>query len=121
MMTVGEPAELKKPKKRAGEEPMDPAEWAEIHAERLAKYLPLVVTGKIDAVITDMKAILEEAEEAGQERPVKIVIFSNFVEAFKRIEMELNREGLPFACAPRFLLLMCVSIAPSIVSGRFLR
>ena len=99
-MTVGEPAELKKPRQKAGEEAMDKEEWEMLKAERLEKYLQVVITGKIDAVISDMKKILEEAEEAGDERPVKIVIFSNFNDAFKRIEHQLVNEGLPWACVP---------------------
>lgn len=101
-LKVGTPDELKKPRKTKHEEPLSREEWRAFYEERLARYLPVDVTGKIDVLVHDIKEIMSEAEEHGSERPVKLIIYSNFAEAFTRIKLMLDTEGLRYTCA--FLL-----------------
>ena len=97
-VTVGEPAELKKPRKRAGEPELTPAEWKEIKAERQEKYMILEVTSKINLMLEDIKQIMEDAE--AEEKPVKIIIYSNFDAAFGRVRNFLERASIAYSCAP---------------------
>jgi hypothetical protein len=99
-MTVGTPDDLKKPRKTRNEEPLSREEWCAIYEERLARYLPVDITGKIDVLVHDIKEIMNEAEERGSERPVKLIIYSNFAEAFTRIKLMLDTEGLRYTYAP---------------------
>lgn len=46
-MHVGVPSDLKKPRARAGEEPMSTEEWNALREERLAKYMQVEIYGKV--------------------------------------------------------------------------
>ena len=78
-------------------------EWDDLYEERRAKYGQFMVTSKVDQVVTDVRQLIESREEEG-EAPPKIVIYSNFNQAFDRIAKSLRGEddGMPvsFACDP---------------------
>jgi hypothetical protein len=70
-MSVGVPARCKiKPRG------MDEDEWKEVEKpRRLTEYQQVLVTGKVDRVVSDVKELLQEAEDADEERPVKVIIY----------------------------------------------
>ena len=102
-MTVDLPECLKKPRKRQDEQrAMTQAEWedTEQYKALAANYVPLLVTGKLDAVADKLHKILEEAENGSDERPVKVILFSNFKDTFKRLEETLKQHDLSYEYAP---------------------
>ena len=101
-MTVGLPADLKKPRKQVDEEAWKPKEWlaSDTYAEREAKYVRIEVQDKINAVGQKIKGIIEEAEQGGGDgRPPKIIVFSNFKDSFETLQTMMNHEGIRHTCA----------------------
>lgn len=101
-MNVGVPASMQRPRAARGQPRLTKKEWedSEPYLEAAARFTVVKLTSKIDVVVDDMKAILAAAEERGQERPVKIVIFSNFAEAFARIAETCEQREIPYGYGP---------------------
>lgn len=95
---MGEPADLKRPRKKRDEEAMPLAEWRELREERKAKYTELYASSKIDVLVPDVVRLIAEGEAKGEKR--KFIIYSNFDAAFEQIKTRLGNEGVLYQCAP---------------------
>jgi hypothetical protein len=96
-MILGEPGECKKPRVARGEE-FDRAWWKEERERRLNKYIKVEINFKVDVMVKDIEAILEGRAD-DDERPPKVIIYSNFGTAFQRIQAFLDSRGIQHAYA----------------------
>ena len=98
--TVGVPKCLRDTKTNKGD--MNDQQWADRKAELREKYGQFIVTSKIDTILNDVRTLLDEYEEKEQPPP-KVVIYSNFKTAFRRIKDSLagfdEHDRIPYACA----------------------
>ena len=101
-MNVGIPFDMQKPRASRTQPKLTKKEWeaSERYQEAAARYTEVKLTSKIDVVVEDMKKIIADVEDNGGGRPAKIVIFSNFAEAFSRIAETCDREGVAYGRAP---------------------
>ena len=101
-MTVDTPLNMRKPRKARGEEAMKQKEWEQTaeYEAAVAGYSKVVITGKIDKIIEDVRDLVTTAEEEGHERPPKVVMFSTYDKSFDRVRETLDRESIQFVCAP---------------------
>jgi hypothetical protein len=75
-------------------------------AEKKAKYQEIITTGKVDRLMMDIKDIFDQAEEATEDtRQPKIIVYSNFDQAFARLKTALSTEDIAHTCATSQLLL----------------
>jgi ERCC4-related helicase len=77
---------------------MSNEEWKELKDEILDKYLEVGIFSKVNVLTEDVKGVMEEHKDS--DRPAKVIIFSNFQEAFTRVATFLGREGIPYSCVP---------------------
>ena len=81
-------------------------EWADAMAEKKAKYQEIITTGKVDRLMMDIKDIFDQAEEATEDtRQPKVIVYSNFDQAFARLKTALSTEDIAHTCATAQLLL----------------